>query len=91
MKAKIENLTNGPRELRGIDGPVIVGPMETVTDKFDPVWLKTAGQAQYFRITPIDPLDHDGDGKKGGAVSSDDGSDDAQEPKRRGRPPKDRS
>lgn len=94
MKHTIKNLTNGPQSLRGVDGPLVIGPLETLTDEFDPLWLASAKQVRYLEVTEKDPLDHDGDGIRGGAVAPvnndpEPESDAPDEPaKRRGRPPK---
>lgn len=85
MKHTIKNLTNGPQSLRGVSGPLIVGPLETLTDEFDPLWLASAKQVRYLEVTEKDPLDHDGNGRKGGAVEAEA---DEEPTKRRGRPPK---
>lgn len=74
MKATIKNLMNSPVEMRGVNGPIIAEPRSEITDDFDPLWLQSAKAVRYFEVVdkrgpgrpPKDPLDHDGDGKKGG-------------------------
>lgn len=88
MKATIKNLTNGPRELRGVDGPIIVGAFDSVTNDFDEIWLRSARQVRYFEIT---------DGSR--SVKETDTSDEpvneapktehVEQPRPRGRPRKD--
>lgn len=51
MKAAIKNLTHGPREARGVEGPIIIGAYESETADFDDLWLQSARQAQYFEIS----------------------------------------
>ena len=91
MKATIKNLTNGPRELRGVDGPIIVGAFDSVTNDFDEIWLLSARQVRYFEITGKDSLDHDGNLRRGGSaeIAEIELPSEESAPRPRGRPRKD--
>ncbi|WP_257541037.1 hypothetical protein [Sphingobium sp. CFD-1] len=65
-KAKITNISTGPRGayLGGVLVMAEVG--ETIeADDFSDEWFAKAGTAD--TKSAADPLDHDGDGRKGGA------------------------
>lgn len=71
---KIENLLNSPYDLIDADGQKVrIGPRETIETTLHPLHEGLYRAVKYFRIEGAvakDPLDHDGDGKKGGAVSA---------------------
>lgn len=70
---KIENLLNAPYDLIDADGQKVrIGARGTVETTLHPLHEGLYRAVGYFKITDgkVDPLDHDGDGKKGGAVSA---------------------
>ena len=63
---KIKNLTNSPFDLNTVDGKVVLPAFGEIEADFDPGYLQMLRKARTVDV--IDhPLDHDGDGKKGGA------------------------
>lgn len=84
MKYTIKNLTNSPYTVPGANGPVHVPARGGATGDFDALQIAAIRDVGYFEVSEgaakRDPLDHDGDGERGGFVQS--------ETPRRGRPPK---
>lgn len=69
---KIENLLNSPYDLIDADGQKVrIGARETITTTLHPLHEGLYRAVGYFKFEDgaVDPLDHDGDGKKGGAIS----------------------
>lgn len=73
----IKNLINSPYEIVNADGERVMLPAGGEIDvDVHPMHLPTISVLGYFQITEIgkgksDPLDHDGDGKKGGSLPAD--------------------
>ncbi len=69
---KFTNISDGPRGLRTTEGLVMVERGETVEgvladgEDLNEEWFAKAGSA-VAKEAAADPLDHDGDGHKGGA------------------------
>lgn len=71
---KIINLTNSPFDLQAVGGKVVLPAFGDVTAEFEPGYLDLLRAARTVDVKPAgnaDPLDHDGDGKKGGSKSAD--------------------
>lgn len=63
---KIKNLTNSPFDLNTTTGKVLLPAFGEVEADFDPDYLQLLRKARTVEV--IDhPLDHDGDGRKGGS------------------------
>ncbi len=102
MKYTIKNPLNSPYNVTGENGQVHVPARGEVTDEFSDMQIQAIRSVGYFEVSESgqkkrDPLDHDGDGVKGGFVQESNTSDEPikespktehAEPKRRGRPPK---
>ena len=84
MKYTIKNPLNSPYSVAGEKGQVHVPARGEVTDDFSDMQIQAIRDVGYFEVSEgaakRDPLDHDGDGERGGFVQS--------ETPRRGRPPK---
>lgn len=88
----IKNNLNSPQQIMTDSGPLVLGPNEKVeisgfAPGYEGLYLSSAF------LSVIDPLDHDGDGEKGGFNTSGEpvkkqGENEHVAPKRRGRPPK---
>lgn len=62
---KIRNLTNSPFDLNAATGKVVLPAFGEVEADFDADYLQMLREARTVEV--IDhPLDHDGDGRKGG-------------------------
>lgn len=74
----VTNKLNSPVQLATSRGPVFLGPKATVNiDGFAPGYEAHYRASMFFEITDVspvkpDPLDHDGDGEKGGSVPAED-------------------
>ena len=65
---KLTNFTNGPKGVHTVGGLVYIAPGQTSEDlDISEGELKAAKGTGWFS-KPKDPLDHDDDGKKGGAA-----------------------
>jgi hypothetical protein len=62
---KIKNLTNSPFDLNTVDGKVVLPAFGEIEADFDPGYLQMLRKARTVEVSDH-PLDHDGDGKKGG-------------------------
>lgn len=63
---KVRNLTNSPFDLNTTTGKVVLPAFGEVEADFEPNYLQMLRQARTVDV--IDhPLDHDGDGRKGGS------------------------
>ena len=95
MKYTIKNPLNSPYAIDGEHGRVHVPARGEVTDNFTDMQIHAIRATGYFVITDDvkrDPLDHDGDGRKGGVAPDDDREQtetDQPAPRPRGRPRKD--
>lgn len=71
---KIVNRTNSPFDLQSVGGKVVLPAFGEVVAEFDAVYLDLLRAARTVDVKLTgkpDPLDHDGDGKKGGSLPSD--------------------
>lgn len=103
MKYTIKNPLNSPYNVTGEDGQVHVPARGEVTAEFSDMQIQAIRSVGYFEVSEggskkRDPLDHDGDGVKGGFVQEVNAPDEPVkepaenehvEPKRRGRPRRD--
>jgi len=67
---KIVNKTNSPFDLQSVAGKVILPAFGEVEAEFEAGYLDLLRAARTVDVKPAggrDPLDHDGDGKKGGS------------------------
>lgn len=80
MKYTIKNPLASPYNVTGEDGQVHVPARGEVTADFTEMQIHQIRSVGYFQIEeakrgpgrpPKDPLDHDGDGRKGGAKGAD--------------------
>jgi len=62
----IRNLTKSPYDLRSVDGIVRLPALGDVTAEFAADYLAILEKSRTVEV--LDPLDHDGDGKKGGSL-----------------------
>lgn len=68
---KITNISPGPRGINTVDGQRIINVGETVEAELSEAELEGSKETGWFKIEAAgkrDPLDHDGDGKKGGSL-----------------------
>lgn len=63
---KIKNLTNSPFDLQATTGKVLLPALGEVEADFAPDYLQMLRKARTVDVMPH-PLDHDDNGKKGGA------------------------
>lgn len=84
MKYTVKNNSSAPHDLVTIKGRVSVIAGESVEVDLDDATAAVYAHVPFFEMISdgieakkIDPLDHDGDGRKGGSL-----------PNKRGRPPK---
>ena len=63
---KVKNLTNSPYDLQGKGGLIRLPAFGEVEGAFADDYLSLLEASNAVRI--IDPLDHDGDGRKGGSA-----------------------
>lgn len=79
MKHTVKNLINSPYDVITVDGPERIPARGEMTAEFDERSLAIMRQMGYFKISEVgadrtaaeperDPLDHDGDGRKGGSL-----------------------
>lgn len=64
---KIVNKTNSPFDLQSVDGKVVLPAFGEVEADFEAGYLDLLRAARTVDVKAIDPLDHDGNGKKGGS------------------------
>lgn len=65
---KIKNLTNSPFDLNAVDGKVLLPAFGEVEAEFEPDYLALLRAARTVDVKQVgNPLDHDGDGRKGGS------------------------
>lgn len=65
---EIENLANSPQDLETLDGIKRLPAMGTLKAKFDPAYLAALESSGMYDVSAAkDPLDHDGNGKRGGS------------------------
>lgn len=80
MKHTVKNLINSPYDVITVDGPERIPARGELTAEFDERSLAIMKQMGYFQISEAgadraavepdrDPLDHDGDGRKGGSLT----------------------
>ncbi len=65
---KITNIAPGPRGIHTLAGSVILNPGQTIEAELSEVELEGSKETGWFEFGKPDPLDHDGDGKKGGSL-----------------------
>lgn len=79
MKYTVTNNSNAPHDLLTLNGRVVVLAGGSVGVEFDDGSAGVYGAVPFFDVQPImfqpksaarDPLDHDGDGRKGGFINS---------------------
>lgn len=69
MKYTIKNLIGSPYNVPTAEGVVHIPAHGEVTAEFDAVSLRLIKSMEIFDVSDFrDPLDHDGDGKKGGSL-----------------------
>lgn len=73
---KIRNLTNSPYDLQSTDGPVRLPAFGEVEGEFAGAYVELLAASRAVEIVdgePVkrDPLDHDGDGRRGGSLPGD--------------------
>lgn len=71
---KIVNRTSSPFDLQSMTGKVVLPAFGEVTAAFDAGYLDLLRAARTVDVKPTgkaNPLDHDGDGKKGGSLPAD--------------------
>lgn len=72
MKYTIKNPLNSPYNVAGEEGQVHIPARGEVTEPFTDMQIHAIRATGYFTVTEAgkkrDPLDHDGDGRKGGAA-----------------------
>lgn len=71
---EIINRTNSPFDLQAVNGKVVLPAFGEVKAEFDADYLDLLRAARTVDVKPAcksDPLDHDGDGKKGGSLPAD--------------------
>lgn len=77
----VKNLTASPYDLLGKDGPVRLPAFGEVSGEFPGEYLQLLEASMAVKVlsapTKADPLDHDGNGKKGGSTSPDGDADEA--------------
>lgn len=71
MKHTVKNLIGSPYNVQTAEGVVHVPAHGEVTADFDAESLRLIKSMAIFDVSDVrDPLDHDGDGKKGGSLPS---------------------
>lgn len=66
---KITNISPGPRGIHTLAGSVILNPGQTIEADLSEVEHEGSKETGWFSFDgKADPLDHDGDGKKGGSL-----------------------
>ncbi|MBN7804902.1 hypothetical protein JZX86_05925 [Agrobacterium rosae] len=64
----VKNLTNSPFDLIGVDGAVRLPAFGEVTGEFEQTYVDLLEASMAVSVSKdAHPLDHDGDGKKGGS------------------------
>lgn len=65
---KITNISRGPRGINTVDGQRIINVGEAIEAELSEVELEGSKETGWFEFGKPDPLDHDGNGKKGGSL-----------------------
>lgn len=68
MAHRLKNLSGIPTDIATLNGPAILPAHGEITADLSAFEVEVMHHSPDIEISEVDPLDHDADGKKGGAV-----------------------